>query len=324
MNEDIKTGLDTELPSGRVPFALDTDRAVVLGRRTRKRRKLLATGGSVLSAVAVTGLVVTMLTPGQPSDDKTADDKSTTENSGFPELNPDFHYQWAGGAYQGDKPPKPIDDYTAAFWDHVDREYPDAKPFWFGGDSEHHAEREEAIFFHREEQSLIGMEDPTDPESMPDKSIHYDRDTYSLLQWDDSPEAGGASDPAFEFTEDRKTDDTLTILVFPAGTYKKDSGDVYDPAGCNNDDSFTEFESCDAEQSEGPDGQELRQVSMKTKDDGQPPVEAERSIVYYRADGSAVVVSDEVSRMKESDPAPYLSYEQLAEFAYALPTTPVE
>ncbi|ADD42717.1 hypothetical protein [Stackebrandtia nassauensis] len=324
MNEDIKTELDAELPHGRVPFALDTDKAVDLGRRTRKRRKLLATGGSVLSAVAVTGLVVTLLTPGQPSDDQAADDKTNNQDGDFPELNPKFHYQWAGGAYQNNKPPKPIDDYTAAFWKHLDSEYPDAKLSWFGGDSGNHAEGEDAVYFHREEQMLIGLEDPTDPESMPDKSIHYDRDTYSMLQWDDTPESGGASDPTFAFTEDRGTDDTLTILVFPAGTYKKDSGDVYDPAGCNNDDSFTQFESCDAEKAEGPDGQDLRQVSMKTEDDGQPPVEAERSVVYYRADGSAVVVSDEVSRTKESDPAPYLSYEQLAEFAFALPDTPVE
>lgn len=321
MNEDIKTGLDAELPSGRVPFALDTDSAVRLGRRTRKRRKLLAGGGSVLSAVAVTGLVVSILTPAQPNeDDGTVNDKTTQESS-FPELDPKYDYAWANGGFRQDDPPKPIEDYTAAFWDHLDENYPEAEISWFEDSSQHQNQRDEAVYFYREEQSLIGTEDQGDPEAEFD-DIHFDRIAYRLLQWSDTPEIGGASDPAFEFTEDAKTDDSLNIYVFPAGTFVKDSGDAYDPAGCST--SNTQFESCDAEKAEGPDGQDLRHVSMKIKDDGQPPVESERSVVHYRADGSAVLVADVTMRLKESEPAPYLTYEQLAEFAFALPDTPVD
>lgn len=326
MTDELKHRLDAELPSGRVPFALDTDEAVRLGRRSRKHRRLLAGGGSVLSAVAVVALVVGLLAPGgSPSEsDDAADDPATTDTD-FPELDPDLVYSWAGPAYT-DEPPKAESALSEAFWKHIDTAFPDAQLYGFlDGEPIADTDRVKTGFFYREEQSLMAEPIGDDPESIPDY-IGFDRQTHSLLQWDHSPDGPGGAygSVTIKFDQEAEGPDDIDVTVFPPGGFKKDSGDAYDLAACSTDMHQNDRESCVAEPATGPNGEELREVTMKVRERGESSTVAAHAVVLYREDGSAVLVTDQVQMAHQPGSGPQLTLKELQGIAAAIAPVSVE
>ncbi|MGH8875935.1 MAG: hypothetical protein ACRD0P_01100 [Stackebrandtia sp.] len=334
MNEDIKTGLEAELPAGRVPFNLDPDRAVALGRRGRRNRRLISGGGTVLSAVALTGLIVVSLTPGPPSDpDTPADDSAqpSLQADPPPKLEPDQDYMWMGEPDGETEQTDSTGKYTKAFWDHFSENFPDADMYELTHDDGSWVVPDgpaaDTGYFTKEDLSLFeSFGDPSDGGDAETGDEVYDRTVFSLEQYQDGPDQmGGSSDElTVRFAPGAEEEDYIDVTVFQSGSYTRDSGSAADLTSCDIGGGSSGYSPCYAEDFTGPDGEDMQQVTKMLKDDGSEPVEAGRALVHYRDDGSAVVVSDDTLRTSEKMPAPHLSFEDLAGIATAMPGTAVE
>lgn len=323
MNEDIKTGLDAELPSGSVPFSLDTDEAVRLGRRSRKHRRLAAVGGSVLSVAAVTALVLTVLTPGGlfsgGQDNAAAGDE-------LPDLDPKLRYEWLSGADTVEDTPV-TKAYDEAFWSHWNAEHPEARP-----DHKQYQVEGQPTQTPKEEPRLrVDQRELVEWKGDTGETIY--KHSLISLQVEYGDENSSITGPmGFQFGDGMPN--FVDVQVIPDGRFRIGTEDVYDLAWCDDDeDAFTD--DCEVTKTTGPDGERIENVlskEIRTEDDKLSGVG--RKTIVYRADGSAVVVSDTINgehggvgpdeEKDLGDAKPALSFEELTAIALALPEKPLE
>lgn len=224
-------------------------------------------------------------------------------------MNPKYNWEWG----IGDDTPQSADTkaYTSAFWDFFANRYPDANP---ASDSD---VLSKPLSTKQHLDLTAWAKTKGTAESRPVGGQSYERTVFGLM-------AGKDTEVGFPFPKiPAGHPDYTGVNVYQPKSYTKDTGDALDLAGCDNHANNTQFDSCNAEKHTGPRGEDLRYASMLTHDDGQRSSVSARYVVWYRTDGSAVVISDENERMRPSDPAPALSFRELAEVALAMPDNPV-
>lgn len=333
MNEEtqIKMELGTELPSGAVPFSLDSDTAVRLGRRTRKRRRLLAVGGSALSVVAVTALVLAMLSPGSViGADEATDDRKKAVDDGIPELDPNKEYDWMPSFMQTEVTAI-SEEYGDAFWDHMDKEFPEAEPDYTQYNAEGQAQARPTRNpppLSRDEMQLNELDDSGEAETI------YSVPVYTFMYEIEEVPNGSTfrGDLGFQFGDG--VPNFVTVDVLPKNGYRVGSQDLFDLATCTEGYSGKQFSfDCAVTEAVGPDGEMVQNVKADTFEDGKL-IDTSNTTILYREDGSAVVVRDHLrGRHGGSDDdegkniegvEPALSFEDLLGIAAALPDKPVE
>jgi hypothetical protein len=334
MTDDLRIAIDVELPAGSAQFSsLDVDSAVAAGRAARRRRRIAA-GGAALSVTAGVAALAVILPLGTSGTTPPAEGNplgaasqapvpATPAGPQPPELDPEAKYYWAMEleAEQTEQ----TRGYTEAFWDYFTNQYPGAElqDMDESGSWREQHPPEEFAWFERGLYTLTQEERDEHGEAVEVEWV-LDRTTYSLRHQVQVGQPGeGFADYLSVRFEGRGDEDSISVEVLPAGSYRRDDLGPLHPSKCHPEGKMN-YAACEVQDVTGPNGEDLQYVTGMWKDDGTEPVASTYFAVLYRPDGSAVVVSDHVTRLQAGEPAPYLSFEQLAAIAAALPQLPVE
>jgi hypothetical protein len=331
MTDELRAAINRELPEGGVPFcSLDVDAVVAAGRAARRRRHVGA-GGAVLSVTAGAAALAVMLplgtigTPPSGGSPPSSDTPIPTTSPGPqpPRLDAAAGYYWMTELET--EQTEGTGRYTDAFWDFFTVRYPGAELIDMDGSGSWREQLGPPEQFARFERALSvlnegGFDDNGAP--VGEHEYVFERTTYSLTQLVNAgqPSEGHSDTLTVRFEGRGDARDAIDVEVLPAGTYRRELGPLH-PTMCYPD-SDRAWAACEAEDTTGPTGEDLQYVTGMTQDDGSEPVASAYFVVLYRPDGSAVVVSDDAHRLATDDPAPYLSFEELAEIATALPALP--
>lgn len=318
MSNEIKKFIDAELPPGTAPVSLDVDTVMRGNQTARVKRRLMGGGGVFVSVVAVVALVlgVMALVPGGDGGPDDAATKSTIDEL---ELDPGKEYYWDGPV--STRATEASKAYTTAFWDYFDKQHPDIDLVYgtFTGDEKVVTEdfTDYSFFLASGYELYEGDEfdNSDDGEPLGERTIlnMFDKnDPETESAW------SGCCGAGLRYSDDKKDTDKFELDVLPQGSFTKDTEDVLDPA------YFGPKATHDVDKVTGPNGEQIRNVSVKFPDDSDGGHNVGRATVVYRTDGSAVVVRAMSGVDWGFDEEIKLSFEDMQGMALALPDDPID
>ncbi|MGH8795396.1 MAG: hypothetical protein ACRDXX_22480 [Stackebrandtia sp.] len=336
MNDEIKPAIDAAFPEGSAPFTVDSGAVLDSSRRVRRRRRMFAGGGASLAVTACAAvLAASLAAPGDGTPDGAADEGEDQPEYTLPDLDPDAKYEWE---MLGPEEKMEVTDstweYSAELRHHLDQEYPGwsnvpdeyADPDNPLSSAELHVARvdnhlREAV--EKDEDSSV-LEDTG--HTQPLFSTVHETDG-----WDDGDDMGGGFGTTYELEFDGADGtDFFGLEIWPSGGYTDGEGGDLDLVNCIDED-FEGSTKVECDETEGPDGELVRtEKSTWTNPDGDVG-RITNKIVFYRGDGVAIVVTDNVEGPDLGDRIgglegrePFLDFEELVDLAAALPGAAVE
>ena len=340
MTHRLRDRVAGELTGAVPPSALDTDRIVKAGRRRLGARRAGLAGGFALAVVALTGGILALQPAGGTAPvDAAAEGQPTYP---LPGLDGDKQWTWKldGLSNGGPTRTEATEEITDALWSWIEsRDDLAVTRYDPAANSYVPVTRETFPGVVRDTQSLYEVADGTDtPQG-------YQRPVYRLGESVYGQEHDDLSWTFAENADANIMDDSLRLAFYPKGSFVYGAqsarrGDPAEPdvhnlvAGCDGY-SYDAGEyaprvgtfSC--EESTGPNGERVVAVTWN-ETTGTTSHRTSRTVVLYRNDGNAVVVSDSAYTSSHdidavpADPRLVLSAEELTELAASMPDVVVE
>lgn len=355
MSRDIRELLDGAI-GDTPPARLDSDSATGLGRRALGRRRAYA-GGGALAGVAAAALAVTLVMntvggghgslPGgnaglQPSASDGPEVSGSYHDPAAEKYDPDgdgilevdmpvvtlpqvdeanpFGYGWNPGFVGKDTPE--ADAYGEAFWAYLERTYP--------GHTDMTAELlkdriGDATGVHAKVRDHTAelVKGVSANEAWPTGDVM----PIYLLEFNQN---GFSSDTMIQLPGEEHPDG-LGLAIYPVGGFTTGVNGVFDLAQCedyehgaNGDRTIRESYTCG--ETTGPNGELVRTIRQASTEVGGGGWAVKLSTILYRADGTAVVVTDGVEDWAGERPQadPVLDHQELLALAAAMPDTVVK
>lgn len=316
MTEEIKQMFAEHEPAPGRTLGFDPDDLVAGGRRRRKRRAVGIAAGAVLTVAALTAGALALPQFVTDRSDAAADDKVEQPEYPFPDLKPPddgFYYEIHPSREEGERS-KAADEYGKAFTEWFASEQDLTFTDWPGM----RVDEDEVLLFEANTENngtLIG-----DP---------LPRYRIGPTGYDDEMPVD------FEHRfGDRKVSDFLSLTVYPRGSFLDGSGDaVGHLANCEDTTGEETILDVTCTESTGPDGEKIIASDTINKERKTGDIwQKFRTVVVYRADGTAVMTNDSIPGFDgegahstlDPDLDPYLSIDDLTDLALSMPDTVVK